>query len=70
MTRVNLTTRDSYFTTVVEVFTYFNKKTHIFTNRIELTEHKIIVLKPTNKYQTIRQCHNFKNILIDNFQHY
>ena len=27
-------------------------------------------LKTTNKYNIIWQCHNFKNILIDNFQHH
>ena len=28
----------------------------------------IMVLKPTNKYQDIQQCHNFRNILNNNFQ--
>ena len=68
-TRFNLTTRDSYFTTLVGVFTDHILAKNIFTNRIEWTEHKIMVLKPTNKYQIIRQCHNFKNILIGNLQH-
>ena len=29
-----------------------------------------MVLKPANKYQIIWQCHNFKSILIDGFQHH
>ena len=28
----------------------------------------IMVLKPTNKYQDIQQCHNFRNILNNDFQ--
>ena len=36
-----------------------------FTNRIEETEHRIVVLKLSNKYQIICQRHNFKNILVD-----
>ena len=60
-------TRDSYFTFLVKVF-----RNHIvaeivyFTNHTGWTEHKIVVLKPANKYQVICQCHNFKNILIGN----
>ena len=48
--------RDLYFTILVEVFT-----NHILvenTNRTEWTEHTIVVLKPSNKYQII-----FKNII-------
>ena len=51
---------------------YFSRK-HNFANRIEWTERKIMVLRPTNKvmtYPIIRHCHNFKNILSDNFQHH
>ena len=33
----------------------------------EWTKHKIIFLKSANKYQITLQCHNFKNILIDDF---
>ena len=40
-----------------------------FTNHIELTEHKIIVLIPANRYQIIRQFRNFKNIPIDDYQY-
>ena len=39
-------------------------------NHIEETEHKVMVLKPANKYQIIRQSHTFKNILIDNVHHH
>ena len=68
---LDLTTRYSYFTILVEVF-----KNHIlaenkyFMNLIEWTEHRIMVLKPARMYQIIQQCHNFKNILINNFQHH
>ena len=61
LTGFNLMTPDSYFTILVENF-----KNHIlaentyFMNHIEWTEHKIMVLKPTNKCQIISQCHNFK----------
>ena len=40
-----------------------------FTNHIKQTEHKIMVLRHANRYQIIQQCHNFKNILINNFQY-
>ena len=39
-------------------------------NHIEQAELKIMVLKPTKKYQIIRHCHNFKRILIYNFQYH
>ena len=29
---------------------------------------KCIILKPANKYEIIWQCHNIKNILINDFQ--
>ena len=67
----NLMTPGSYFTILVENF-----KNHIlaentyFMNHIEWTEHKIMVLKPTNNCQIISQCHNFKNIHINDFQHH
>ena len=28
-----------------------------------------MILKTANKYQIIWQCHNFKNILVDDYQH-
>ena len=43
-------------------------KSTYFMNQKEWTEHKIIVLKPANKYQIIQQGHNFKNIPVDDFQ--
>ena len=33
-------------------------------------QHKIMVLKPAHKNKIIGQCHNFKNILINNFLHH
>ena len=50
----NLATRDLYFMILVEVFmNHILAETH-FTNHIEWTEHKIMVLKPPNKDQIIR----------------
>ena len=47
-------TQDSYFTTLVEVFTNHNlAKNTYFMNHIEQAELKIMVLKPTKKYQII-----------------
>ena len=67
----DLTTSDSYFTIPHEVFTnHILVANTYFTNRMELKEHKIMVLKPGNKYQIMLQFHNFKNILIDDFQHH
>ena len=61
-TGVDLTTRDSYFTILVEVFTNRNlAENAYFMNHMEWTEHKIMALKSANKYQIIWQCHNFKN---------
>ena len=54
LTGFNLTTQDSYFTTLVEVFTNHNlAKNTYFMNHIEQAELKIMVLKPTKKYQII-----------------
>ena len=51
----DLTTRDSYFTILVEVFTnYTSDENKYFTNNIEWTEHKIMGFKPANRYQIIR----------------
>ena len=57
--QATLTARHPYFTILVENF-----KNHILAE-----EHKIMVLKPANKYQFIRHCHDFENILISDFQH-
>ena len=48
---------------------YLSRK-HVFDKSYRGTEHKIMVLKPANKYQIIWYCHNFENILIDNFWHH
>ena len=63
----DLTTRDSYFTILVEVFTNHILAENMidfriyFTIHLGWTEHKIMVLKPANKNKIIRQ-HNFENI--------
>ena len=50
----DLTTRDSYFTNGVEVFTnHILAENTYFTNQRERIDHKIMVLKPVNKYQII-----------------
>ena len=60
-------TCDSYFTILAEVFTnHILAKNTYFKNHIAWWEHKIMVLKPTSKYQIIQHWDNFKNILIDN----
>ena len=67
----DLTICDSYFTILVEVFKdHILAKNIYFTNRLGRIEHKIMVLKPANKYKIIWQCHNFENILIDDFLHH
>ena len=50
LTGLDLTTRDSYFTILVEVLTnHVLAKNTYFTNHIESAERKIMVLKPTKK---------------------
>ena len=47
----DLTTRDSYFTILVEVFTnHISAELTYFTNHIEWMEHKIMGYKPANRY--------------------
>ena len=61
----DLTTRDSYFTILVEVFTnHISDENKYFTNNIEWTEYKIMGFKPANRYQIIRQ-----SLLIHDFHH-
>ena len=61
----DLTTCNSYFTILVEVFTnHISDKNTYFINHIKWPEHKVPVLKPANKYQVIWQCHSFKSILL------
>ena len=53
---IYITTRDLYFTILVEVFTnHISAESTYFTNHTEWTEHKIMGFKPTNRYQIIRQ---------------
>ena len=67
----DLVTSDSYFTILGETFmNQILAENTYFTNHREWTEHKIMVLKAANKYQIIWHCHNFKNILIADFQHH
>ena len=67
----DLTTCGLYFMILVEVFTnhFLAENTH-FMNHLGWTEHEIMVLKPANKCKIIWQCHNFENILIDDFLHH
>ena len=65
----DLMTHDLYFKTLVQVFTnHVLAESTYFTNYIEWTDLKIMILKSANKYQIICHCHNFKNTLINNFQ--
>ena len=67
----DLTSCDLYFMILAEVFMeHILTENTYFTNHIERTEHKIMVLKPANKYQIIWQYHNLKNMLIGNCQHH
>ena len=51
-TGFNLITCDLHFMILVEDFTnHILAENKYFTNHIECTEHKIMVLKPANKYQ-------------------
>ena len=64
-------TCDSCFTTQFEVFTnHILAENAYFLNNLGWPEHKIMVLKPTNKYKFIQKCHSFKNIFINNLQHH
>ena len=49
---------------------YFSRKNIFHESYIEWTEHKVMVLKPANKYQIIWYYHNIENILIDDFWHH
>ena len=63
--------KDSYFTVLLEVFTnHILAENTYFTNHFGRTEHKIMVLKPADKYIISRQCHNFENILAYDFLHH
>ena len=64
----NLTTRDLHFTILVKVFTnHILAENTYFTNHAEWIEHNIMVLKPANKNQIIRPCHNS---LITDYQYH
>ena len=70
-TGFNLTTRDSFYTMLGEVF--LNRilaESTYFTNHVEWTEHKIMASKLANTYQIIWQCHSFKSTLIHYFQYH
>ena len=69
--RFDLTTRDSYFLILVEVFTnHILAENPYFTNHIEFLEYTIMVLKPANKYHVFWQCLNFESIIHDDFQYH
>ena len=67
----DLTTRDSYFTILVDDLTFciLVENTHL-KKTLEFTEHKLLAWKPANKCQIIWQYQNFKNILVNEFQHH
>ena len=68
---IDLTTHDSYFTILATVFTKHTLAVKMyFAINIQWKEYKIMVLKPANKSQIIWQCHNFKNVLIADFQYH
>ena len=70
-TGFDLTTHDSYFMVLVEIFmNHILAETTYSMNRIEWTEQWNGLIKSANKYQIIGQCHNTKNILINDFQHH
>ena len=67
-TGFDLTTYDSYFMILVQVFTNHTlAENTYFTNHLAWTEHTIMVLKTTNKYKIIQESHNFEDILINDF---
>ena len=75
ITGFDLMTCDSDFTILVEVFTsHILVENTYFMNHIELTEHKIMVLKHSNKYQISTKLFGnattLKNIYISDFQHH
>ena len=54
-----LTTCDSYFMILFEVFTnHISAENSYFMNHMEWREHKIMIFKPPNKYHIIWQCDN------------
>ena len=60
MTGFNLKTCDSYLTILFKVFmNHILAENTYFVNPIMSTKHKIMVLKPEDKYQTIWQSYNF-----------
>ena len=70
-TGFDLMTHDSYFMILAEVFTnHILAENTYFMYHLGSTEQKIKILKPATKYKIIWQCHNFENILIDNFLHH
>ena len=64
--RFDLTTRDSYFRILFEVF-----MNHILenTNAIEWTEQTIMVLEHTS-VKLFSTCHLFKNTFVDDIQYH
>ena len=63
----DLTTRDSYFTILVEVFTnHISVENIYFTKHVEWTEHKIVGFKPANRHQITLQS-SFSTISIHFF---
>ena len=58
-----------YFAFLFEVFTnHISAENSYFKNHLEWSDHKIMVLKLAIKYEITWQRHNFKNILVNDFQ--
>ena len=63
---LDLTTHDSYFMILVEVFT-----NHILAqNRTQDSLRSDYGLKTSKQVPIFGKCHNFENIFIEHFQHY
>ena len=64
----NLTTRDSYFTILIDYFmNHISAEIRNFTNHIKWTGLKIMGFKPANMYQIIRQSLLFMISIIIHF---
>ena len=67
---LDLTTRDSYFKILVQVFANHILAKNIFYESYRVNRTQDYGLKPGDKYQIIRCCNNFENTLIDYLRHH
>ena len=65
----DLTTRGSYFTILAEVFTNHISRKHIFREMFWVNRTQDYGLKSCKQVQNYLICHNFENILIEDFLH-